>query len=68
VLKGAEKTIKKNKMPIIFEYEYSFEGELGLNFQDYVDFVHSINYRFEKVIVGNNYLIVPNDYPKDSKK
>ncbi len=67
-LKGAEKTIAKNRMPIIFEYEYLFEGELGLNFQDYVDFVRSIHYRFEKVISGNNFLIVPHDYPKDATK
>jgi FkbM family methyltransferase len=68
VLKGAEKTIKKNRMPIIFEYEYSFEDELELNFQDYIDFVRSINYRFEKVVLSHNFLIVPSDYPKDSKK
>ena len=68
VLKGAEKTIKKNRMAIIFEYEYLFEDELGLNFQDYIDFVRSINYRFEKVVLAHNFLIVPSDYPKDSKK
>jgi FkbM family methyltransferase len=68
VLKGAEKTIKKNRMAIIFEYESSLEDELGLNFQDYIDFVRFINYRFEKVFLGHNFLIVPSDYPKDSKK
>jgi len=61
-LKGAVETIKKHKMPIIFEYEYLFEDELGLSFQEYVDFVKSINYKFEKVILGQNFLIVPNDY------
>jgi len=60
VLRGAVKTIEKYRMPIIFEYEYLFEDELSLNFQEYVDFVQSINYRFEKVILGQNYLIVPN--------
>jgi FkbM family methyltransferase len=58
-LKGAVQTIAKNKMPIIFEYEYLFEEELNLCFQDYVDFVHSINYKFHKVINGQNFLIIP---------
>lgn len=59
-LKGAVKTIEKYQMPIIFEYEYLFEEELNLSFQEYVDFVKSVNYKFEKVINGQNYLIVPN--------
>jgi len=46
-------------MPIIFEYEYLFEEELNLNFQEYVDFVNEINYKFERVINGQNYLILP---------
>lgn len=58
-LKGAVKTIEKYQMPIIFEYEYAFEDELNLNFQEYVDFVRSINYRFDKVVNGQNYLIKP---------
>lgn len=58
-LKGAVKTIEKHKMPIIFEYEYLFEQELHLNFQEYIDFVNSINYRFVRVINGQNYLIAP---------
>jgi len=58
-LKGAIETIKKHQMPIIFEYEYLFEEELNLNFQEYVDFVNEINYKFERVINGQNYLILP---------
>lgn len=58
-LKGAKKTILKNKMPIIFEYEYVFEEELNLCFQDYIDFVTEINYKFVKVINGQNFLILP---------
>ncbi len=58
-MKGAVKTIAKYRMPILFEYEYVFEKELNLNFQDYVDFVRSINYIFARVINGQNYLIVP---------
>lgn len=59
-MQGAIKTIEKNKMPILFEYEYLFEEEYNLSFQDYVDFVHSINYKFSKNINGQNYLIIPN--------
>lgn len=59
-MKGAVKTIEKYKMPIIFEYEYQFEDELNLSFQEYVDFVKSINYKFERVVNGQNYLILPN--------
>jgi FkbM family methyltransferase len=58
-MQGAVKTIEKYKMPIIFEYEYAFEEEQNLNFQEYVDFVKSINYKFARVINGQNYLILP---------
>lgn len=58
-LQGAVKTIERNKMPIIFEYEYHLEDEYQLSFQDYVDFVLSIGYKFEKVVTGHNFLIVP---------
>lgn len=58
-MQGAVETIKKNRMPIIFEYEYHFEDKFKLNFQEYVDFVASINYKFEKVINGHNFLILP---------
>lgn len=59
-MRGAVKTIKKHKMPILFEYDYHFEDEFNMNFQDYVDFVSSINYKFKKVLSGHNFLIVPN--------
>jgi FkbM family methyltransferase len=58
-MQGAVKTIEKNRMPILFEYEYHFEEEYNLCFQDYVDFVQSINYKFYKNINGHNYLITP---------
>jgi len=60
VLKGAVKTINKWQMPIIFEYEHLFEEECNLSFQEYMDFVKDIGYHVEKVIMGQNYLIVPN--------
>ena len=57
-LQGAVKTIEHNKMPILFEYEYHFEDKYNLSFQEYVDFVASINYKFHKVINGHNFLII----------
>ena len=63
-MQGAFKTIKKNQMPILFEYEYQFEERYNLCFQDYVDFVQSINYKFHKVINGHNFLILPDDFSK----
>jgi FkbM family methyltransferase len=58
-LQGAVKTINKNRMPIIFEYEYHFEDRFSLCFQDYLDFVNSIGYKFHKVLNGHNFLIIP---------
>jgi FkbM family methyltransferase len=60
-MQGAVKTIERNKMPILFEYEYHFEGDFNLSFQEYVDFVREIGYVFKKVINGHNYLIVPKE-------
>jgi FkbM family methyltransferase len=60
-MKGAKSTIMQHRMPIIFEYEYELEKELALCFQDYVDFVHEIDYHFESVLKGRNYLILPNE-------
>jgi FkbM family methyltransferase len=62
-MQGAVKTIKRNRMPIIFEYEYSFEDGLKMSFQDYVDFVQGIDYRFQKLVSGHNFLIVPKESP-----
>jgi FkbM family methyltransferase len=58
-MQGAINTIAKNKMPILFEYEYNFEDDYHLSLQDYIDFVQSINYKFHKNINGHNYLIIP---------
>jgi FkbM family methyltransferase len=61
-LRGAVETIKRHRMPIIFEFEQEFQAEFGTSFQDYVDFVDSISYRFEKLVMEResiNYLIVP---------
>ena len=58
-MKGAVNTIKKNRMPILFEFEHSLQEDMDLNFQEHIDFVQSIGYVFSKVINGQNYLIVP---------
>jgi FkbM family methyltransferase len=58
-MQGAEETIRKNKMPIIFEFEQQFQKDFNTSFQDYVDFVDRISYKFEAVVDDINYLIVP---------
>jgi FkbM family methyltransferase len=57
-IKGAIKTIEKNRMPIVFEFEYQFQDDMDLKFQEYVDLVRDIDYYFHKVIGGQNYLIL----------
>lgn len=56
-MQGATETIRKHGMPIIFEFEQQFQGEYGTSFQDYVDFVDAIGYRFVEVVLQRNYLI-----------
>lgn len=58
-MQGAIETIKRNQMPILFEFEYLFQDDMHLVFQDYVDFVSQINYKFARVINAQNYLILP---------
>jgi FkbM family methyltransferase len=58
-LRGAVRTIARHQMPIIFEFEQQFQDEFGTTFNDYVDFVSSISYKFETVVNGINYVIVP---------
>lgn len=60
-LQGARETILKYKPAIIFEYEEQFQDEFKTSFNDYVEFVRSINYRFAKTVMEINYLIVPNE-------
>lgn len=58
-MQGAIETIKRYKMPILFEFEQQFQEEFNTCFQDYIDFIASINYKVEEVIYNINYLIVP---------
>ena len=58
-LKGARETILKNKMPVIFEYSQHMQTVYGTTFNDYVEFANSIDYIFQEIILGINYLILP---------
>jgi FkbM family methyltransferase len=58
-MQGAKRTIEKHKMAILFEFEQQFQEEFGTSFQNYVDFVSSIDYKFTEIINGINYLIEP---------
>ena len=58
VLKGAEKTIKENKMPIIIEYSEEFESRFNYKFTDFLEILRKLNYKIEKKISEANYLIV----------
>ncbi len=59
VLKGAKKTIEKYQMPIVFEYEKDFEKVFNYEFNDFENFIESINYKIELKIDESNYLIIP---------
>ena len=58
VLAGAEKTIKKNKMPIIVEYSEEFEKKFNYSFTEFLEILKRLNYKIEKKISEANYLIV----------
>ncbi|HMG82761.1 MAG TPA: FkbM family methyltransferase [Ferruginibacter sp.] len=58
-LQGARETILRNKMPIVFEFLQHVQEDFGTSFNDYVEFVHSINYEFKEVVGFINYVIVP---------
>lgn len=61
-LKGAEQTILKHKMPIVFEFEQQFQEKFQTSFQDYVDFINKIGYKFSEVSQTPdevNFLIIP---------
>jgi FkbM family methyltransferase len=58
-MRGAVETIKRHKMPILFEFEQQFQSEFKTSFQDYADFVSQIGYRFDRIVQEINYLIVP---------
>jgi FkbM family methyltransferase len=60
-LQGAVKTIQYHQMPVLFEFEEQFQQEFKTSFNDYAEFVRSVNYRFASVTNGINFLILPNE-------
>lgn len=60
-MKGARKTIMKNRMPILFEYEEQFQQEFDTSFYDYMEFIDSIQYRVLETVSGINFVIIPKE-------
>jgi len=58
-LRGAVETIRRNHMPILFEFEEQFQQEFKTSWNDYLNFINQIGYKIEKVINSINYLILP---------
>jgi FkbM family methyltransferase len=65
-MRGAEQTIRRHRMPIIFEFETLFQQEFGTSLADYLAFIDHIDYRILRVADGNNFLIVPKSFPERS--
>ncbi len=59
VLKGSKKTIIKQQMPIIFEYEEDFAKDFNYTFKNFESFINEINYKISIQIDKSNYLILP---------
>jgi FkbM family methyltransferase len=61
-LQGARKTIERERMPILFEFERPPKCEdFGTSFSDYADFVRNVGYSFVRRIHldADNFLICP---------
>ena len=58
-MQGAKETILKHKPVIIFEFEQPVQKEFKTNFNDYAEFVRSINYKFDDIISEINYIVTP---------
>ena len=58
-LKGSIKTILKHKMPIVFEYTPEYSKQLNYTFNDFEEFIKSVDYYVVKKIDYYNYLIKP---------
>ena len=59
VLKGSKRTIMKQQMPIIFEYEEDFAKYFNYTFKSFENFIYEINYEISIQIDKSNYLILP---------
>lgn len=60
VLRGAEKTIRKYKPAVLFEFEEQFQNEFKTSWNDYESFIKSIDYKIESTINQINFLCLPN--------
>ena len=58
-LQGAVDTIKRHRMPIVFEYEPLLQTTFGTDLSNDLDFVERIDYEVREVFCGTNYLILP---------
>jgi FkbM family methyltransferase len=67
VMKGAYKTILRNKMPIIFEYDEK-HSNYNYTFLDVKKYLNKINYSIKKKIDKKNFLVTHNKILKNSKK
>jgi SAM-dependent methyltransferase len=60
-LRGAAKTIRRHKAPVLFRYEERFRAKFKLHFQDYLDYFRDIAYRIEQTVHNTNFLAVPDE-------
>lgn len=58
-LMGAKETINRCKPLIVFEFEQIFENKFSHTFQDYLNFIESIDYKIISQPIYTNYLIAP---------
>ena len=58
-MEGASRTIERNKMPILFEFETLLQDDFGTSFEDYESLLARLQYKIDKVVGNNNYLIKP---------
>ena len=61
VLNGSINTIKKNRMPIIFEYEQVLERKMNYTLDDFINFFKRIDYKFI-TSENNNFLVIPVEF------
>lgn len=58
-MRGAKKTILRDKPTIVFEYEKQFQKEFKTSFKDYMDFIKEIDYKVIETINKINFVIGP---------